>query len=278
MPGATRPIVFLSDFGIANEWVGICHVVMARIAPGSRVVDLSHLVRPLDVASAALLLADSLEFTPRDAVVVAVVDPNVGEDREVAVEVASGRILVGPDNGLLSLAWAADGGVRIAAEIASDDVIVRPIAQSFRARDTLCPAAAHLASGMAVDRVGPPVDPATLNTLTVAEPETEPGKIRCQVIDFNRFGNVQLNVREAHLAAAALDGERDLSVEAISASADARRGETYADFASGDYGVIFDSRGWLTVVRGNPASALEGLRLAIGDHVWITAARDPDDA
>ena len=278
MPRATRPIVFLSDFGIANEWVGICHVVMARIAPGSRVVDLSHLVRPLDVASAALLLADSLEFTPRDAVVVAVVDPNVGEDREVAVEVESGRILVGPDNGLLSLAWAADGGVRTAAEIASDDVIVRPIAQSFRARDTLCPAAAHLATGVAIDRVGPPVDPATLTTLTVAEPETERGKIRCQVIDFNRFGNVQLNVREAHLAAAALDGERDLSVEAISASADARRGETYADFASGDYGVIFDSRGWLTVVRGNPASALEGLRLAIGDHVWITAARDADDA
>jgi S-adenosylmethionine hydrolase len=278
VPVATRPIVFLSDFGIANEWVGICHVVMARIAPGSRVVDLSHLVRPLDIASAALLLADSLPFTPQDAVVVAVVDPNVGQDREVAVEVESGRILVGPDNGLLSLAWEADGGVGAVREIASDDVIVRPIAQSFRARDTLCPAAAHLAAGVPIDRVGPVVDPATLTRLTLAEPETERGKIRCEVIDFNRFGNVQLNVREAHLAAAALDGERVLSVEAIAASADARRGETYADFPSGDYGVIFDSRGWLTVVRGNPASALEGLRLSIGDHVWITAARDGDDA
>jgi len=276
--GAARPIVFLSDFGIANEWVGICHVVMARIAPASRVIDLSHLVRPLDVASAALLLADSLRFTPSDSVVVAVVDPNVGEDREVVVEVESGRMLVGPDNGLLSLAWAAAGGVRSAAEIASEDVIVQPIAQSFRARDTLCPAAAHLAAGMPLDRVGPSIDPRSLMTLTIAEPETERGKIRCHVIDFNRFGNVQLNVREEHLAAAGLDAERVLSVEGIAASAVARRGETYADFASGDYGVIFDPRGWLTVVRGNPASAVEGLQVAIGDHVWISAARDAGEA
>ena len=278
MPGDARPIVFLSDFGIANEWVGICHAVMARIAPASRVVDLSHLVRPLDVASAALLLADSLRFTPKDAVVVAVVDPNVGEDREIAAEIESGRILVGPDNGLLSLAWAADGGVRAAAEIASDDVIVHPIAQSFRARDTFCPAAAHLAAGMTLDRIGPSLDPRTLMTLTIAEPELEHGKIRSHVLDFNRFGNVQLNVREAHLTAAGLASERVLSVEGLAASAVARRGETYADFASGDYGVIFDSRGWLTVVRGNPASAVEGLKLSIGDHVWISAPRDTREA
>jgi len=115
-------------------------------------------------------------------------------------------------------------------------------------------------------------------TLTIAEPETERGKVRCHVIDFNRFGNVQLNVREEHLAAAGLDAERVLSVEGIAASAVARRGETYVDFASGDYGVIFDPRGWLTVVRGNPASAVEGLQVAIGDHVWISAARDAGEA
>src|SRR5215217_7914949 len=111
---AARPIVFLSDFGIANEWVGICHTVMARIAPESRVIDLSHLVRPLDVQSGALLLGDSLRYTPDDAVVLAVVDPNVGKDREVALEVGSGRVLVGPDNGLLSVAWEAGGGIRTA--------------------------------------------------------------------------------------------------------------------------------------------------------------------
>ncbi len=104
----------------------------------------------------------------------------------------------------------------------------------------------------------------------MAEPEVEPGKIRCTVLDFNRFGNVQLNVREAQLAAAGLEDAPVLALGAVSGSADARRGKTYADFEAGEYGVIFDPRGWFTIVRGNPGSALEGLGLALGDPVWIS--------
>ena len=91
MPSAARPIVFLSDFGPGNEWVGICHSVMSRISPQSPIVDLSHLIRPLEVVSGALLLADSMPYIAEDAVVLAVVDPNVGKDREVAIETRSGR-------------------------------------------------------------------------------------------------------------------------------------------------------------------------------------------
>ena len=114
-------------------------------------------------------------------------------------------------------------------------------------------------------------------TLSLDSYEVEHGKVRCQVIDFNRFGNVQLNVREAHLAAASMEAAGVVAVEALSGSADARRGATYADFASGEYGVIFDPRGWLTIVRGNPASALEGLGLSLGDPVWISPARAAAD-
>ncbi len=272
MPPPSRPIVFLSDFGLSNEWVGICHAVLNRIAPDSHIVDLSHLVPPLDVLSGASLLADSLPYIGEDAVVLAVVDPNVGKDREVAIEAVGGRLLVGPDNGLLAPAWTVLGGVGKAVEIASEDVIVRPVSQSFRARDTFCPAAAHLASGMALEQVGPQIDPSTLTELTVPEPETHPGKIRCEVVEFNRFGNVKLNVREAHLAAAGLGDAEKLEVEAASGSTQARRGSTYADFEPGEYGVLFDPRGWLMVVRGNPESALQGLGLATGDPVWISPA------
>jgi S-adenosyl-L-methionine hydrolase (adenosine-forming) len=271
MAPPARSIVFLSDFGVANEWVGICHAVMNRIAPQSPIVDLSHLVRPLDVLSGAILLRDSLPYIADDAIVLAVVDPNVGDDRDLAVEAEGGRLLVGPDNGLLAPAWEALGGARNAVEITSAEVIQQPVAESFHARDILCPAAAHLAKGMSIDDLGAPVDARTLVGLTVPEPEIEPGKIRSEVVDFNRFGNVQLNVREAHLAAAGLDVAQALLVEAVKASTRARRGTTYADFEPGEYGVIVDPRGWLTVVRGNPASALEGLGLATGDPVWITA-------
>ena len=106
----TRPIVFLSDFGFRNEWVGICHAVLARAAPESRVIDLSHGVPPLDVRAVALVLADSRRFLAEDAIVFAVVDPSVGADRDVAIETASGRLLVGPDNGLFSFFWRGEYG------------------------------------------------------------------------------------------------------------------------------------------------------------------------
>jgi S-adenosyl-L-methionine hydrolase (adenosine-forming) len=273
MPPSSRSIVFLSDFGLSNEWVGICHVVMNRIAPESPIVDLSHLVRPLDVLSGAVLLRDSIRYVAEDAITVAIVDPSVGEDRDLALETADGRLFVGPDNGLLAPTWEVLGGVRRAVEITSADVVQQPVAESFHARDILCPAAAHLATGMTIDRLGSDVDTETLVGLTVPEPDIEPGKIRSEVVDFNRFGNVKLNAREEHLAAAGLDLARELAVEAVKASTRARRGTTYADFEPGEYGVIVDPRGWVTLVRGNPASALEGLGLATGDQVWITAAQ-----
>lgn len=273
MPVA-RPIVFLSDFGLGNEWVGICHSVLAGIAPHSPIVDLSHLIRPLEVSSGALLLADAMPYISENAVVLAVVDPNVGKDREIAVATASGRHLVGPDNGLLSLAWEAAGGIGAVVELTSPTVVRRPHAESFRAPDTLCPPAAHLASGTPIEALGDPVDARTLAVVTVPTPEIEPGRLACEVIDFNRFGNVQLNVRPRDLAAAELADEPSLLVEATSGSAKAKRGSTYADFAAGEFGLIFDPRGWLTLVRGNPASALEGLGLALAAPVWISRATD----
>src|SRR5262245_48093636 len=268
MPDA-RPIVFETDFGHGNEWVGVCHAVMSRIAPSSRIIDLSHLVRPFDVSGGARLLVDSLPYLPADAILLAVVDPTVGKDRDIAVQAEDGRLLVGPDNGLLSPAWSESGGAARAVEITSPDVIIQPVAPSLHARDVLCPAAAHLGAGMAIDQLGDPLEPAGLATLELGDPEVETGKIRCEVIDHNRFGNIQLNVRRQDLERAGLD-DGVVAVEAIAGSVQARHGGTYSDFAPGEYGVIFDPRGWLMIVRGNPGNALEDLSLSIGDLVWIT--------
>jgi S-adenosyl-L-methionine hydrolase (adenosine-forming) len=275
MSASARPIVFVSDFGLGNEWVGICHSVLTGISPRSPIVDLTHLIRPLEVQSGALLLADSMPYIAEDAVVLGVVDPNVGKDREVAIATASGRYLVGPDNGLLSLAWEAAGGVETAVEIASPAVVRRPRAESFRAPDTLCPPAAHLAAGMLIEQLGPSVDPASLSALTVPEPEIGDGQIRGEVLDFNRFGSIQLNIREEDLVRAGLEDAPSLTIKATTASAEARRGSTYADFKAGEYGVIFDERGRMEIVRGDPESALQGLGLQPGHLVWVSRSRVP---
>jgi S-adenosylmethionine hydrolase len=127
---------------------------------------------------------------------------------------------------------------------------------------------------MGLEHLGPSIEDDTLTRLTVSEPEVERGRIQCEVMDYNRFGNVQLNVRASHVEQSGLDKSSALSIEAVAGSARARRASTYADFEPGEYGVIFDPRGWLSIVRGNPGNALEGLGLSLGDPVWITAAPD----
>jgi S-adenosylmethionine hydrolase len=192
----TPSIVFLSDFGYRNEWVGICHAVIDRISPGSAVIDLSHGIPPLDVRDGALLLADSVPFMRDDAIALAVVDPSVGRDRDLAVRTGNGRLLVGPDNGILDPAWQAMNGVAQVVSITSEQHTLHPIAPSFHARDVLAPAAAHLAVGVPLEDLGEAVDPDTLARLSMPEPTIERGRIECEVLDLNRFGNVQLNVRE----------------------------------------------------------------------------------
>jgi S-adenosyl-L-methionine hydrolase (adenosine-forming) len=269
----THPIVFLSDFGYRNEWVGICHAVINKIAPESQVVDLSHGLPPLDVRAGALLLADSLPYIRHDAVVLAAVDPSTGRDRDVAVRTGDGRILVAPDNGLLAPALRAAEGAE-AVSITSPEILLEPVSPSLHARDVLAPAAAHLAAGASLGDLGGPVDPQTLVDLRVPEPSVEPGKIACEVLDLNRFGNVQLNVRNSHLTAAGLDRVDRISVDTQAGSAVVKRVSTYADLSEGEWGLIEDPRGWLSVIRGNPANAAEGLGVGNDDLVWLSKKRD----
>ena len=266
-----RPIVFLSDFGYRNEWVGICHAVIARAAPNCRIVDLSHGVPPLDVRGGALLLADSRRFLADDAIVLAVVDPNVGSDDDLAVETNRGRLLVGPDNGLLTFLWQADGGIRDVRKITLESVVLHPVAPSFHARDVLAPAAAFLARGGALADLGPQLDPAVLTELPFPAAAVERGKIECEVLDLNRFGNVLLNATAEDFSSAGLDHVSTVAIDATSGSARARRVSTYVDVEPGDWGLIVDPRGWLCVIRGNPANAAEGLGgVQPGDPIWLT--------
>ena len=203
MPAA--PIVFCSDFGLQDEFVGICHGVIARIAPEARVIDLTHAVPPQDVLRAALVLAAAVPFVPEDAVFLAVVDPGVGAGAAGSrCGPRSGRLLAGPDNGVLSLAWAALGGPSAAAEIAAPEVVRSPASATFHGRDVFAPAAAHLALGGPLERLGPPIDPGTLASVAVPVPAVAPGEAGAVVLSADRFGNLQLAMRPEDLEAAGL--------------------------------------------------------------------------
>jgi S-adenosyl-L-methionine hydrolase (adenosine-forming) len=265
------PIVFLSDFGLQDEFVGICHGVIARIAPGTLVIDLAHGVPRGDVLRGALLLQGALAYLPAKAVLLAVIDPGVGgRRRPVALRTGTGRLAVGPDNGVLSLAWDALGGVARVVEVTSPDIVLRPTSATFHGRDVFAPAAAHLARGGDLSGLGEPVDPATLVRVAPPEPGIAPGSLTARVLAVDSFGNVQLGAAAADLARAGLGGAEVLAVRAGAESFRAARAETYSVVGDAELVVLVDSSGRLAVAR-NRGDAAAHLRVAPGDRVEIAA-------
>jgi S-adenosyl-L-methionine hydrolase (adenosine-forming) len=257
-----RPVVFLSDFGLADAFVGVCHGVIERIAPGCRVIDLTHDVPPHGVRRGAFLLAQAAPYMPEDAVYLAVVDPGVGsERRSLAVEAESGAMLVGPDNGVLSLAWEALGGAARARSIEATGVLLDPVSATFHGRDVFAPAAAHLALGMALEEFGPAIELSSLAQLVIPRAETSDGTLRCQVIGADRFGNVELSATEGDLGSAGLANDRMLVIQTPTGEESVERARTFAAVEPGRPALILDSSGWLTiVVNGGSAAKRCGLR------------------
>src|SRR5690242_21903888 len=151
---------------------------MKGIAPEAEIIDITHGIPPQGVLQGALTLANSLRFMPA-GVHLAVVDPGVGGSRRaLALRDKSGRIHVGPDNGLLLPAADRFGGIAEAHELANADYSLQPVSRTFHGRDLFSPAAAHLAAGVALDELGPPVDPDELVRVDLPQPEVGHNRIR----------------------------------------------------------------------------------------------------
>jgi S-adenosylmethionine hydrolase len=251
-----RPIVFCTDYGTADEFVGVCHGVMARIAPDARIIDLTHSIPRQDVMRGALTIGRAVPYMPVDAVYVAVVDPGVGsERRSIAVQTSSGPSMVGPDNGLLSIAWEALGGVDAAAGIEDERVLVKPVSRTFHGRDVFAPAGAHLAAGFPFGELGPAIEPTELRTLEMPGPMITPGALGTRVIGIDGFGNVQLNARPDDLREAGLGEELTVAGRLVP------RVHIFADVAEGVLACIVDSQGYVAlVVNHGSAAAVLGLR------------------
>jgi S-adenosyl-L-methionine hydrolase (adenosine-forming) len=264
-------ITFLTDFGLQDDFVGTCHGVIATIAPDARVIDVTHGVRPGHVLQGALVLANTLPYMPA-GVHLAVVDPGVGSGRRaLALRDQEGRLHVGPDNGLLLPATDAFGGVAEAHELANAAYSLQPVSRTFHGRDLFAPAAAHLAAGVPLSELGPPVDPDALVRVEIPEPEVGHNRIRAIALVVDRFGNIALNLRRDQLEQ--LDLGAGTRVEVIS------RGErfyavsarTFADASRGALILYEDSYGRLAlaVSRGNAAQLL---RIEEGSEIVLDLA------
>lgn len=260
---AAPAITFLSDYGLDDGFVGTAHLVLTRIAPRSSVVDLTHGIAPHDVAGGARALARAAPWL--SPVVLAVVDPGAGtERRALAVEAGDPPVvLVGPDNGLLLPAARALGGIRRAVALTDDQWHAGPdgTVPSPDAGDVFASVAGHVATGVDVARLGPPLDPGSLVEL-VERPATvaADGTVHAHVRWVDRFGNLQLDLHQPPPGPVVVIGRR--------AAAGATPVTSFAAIPPGALGLVVDAHGQVALACYS-ASAADRLGLRAGDAVRL---------
>ena len=263
-------LTFLSDYGVEDAFLGVCKGVIARTAPDVRVLDVLHLVAPQDVEQGAAVLASAVPYLPVPAVHLALVDPfRASPPRGVAVRTADGSTFVSPDNGLTSLAWAAAGGP-VAAYALDDRELWNPLpARTFRGRDVFSPVADRLAAGLAVERVGSPVDVDELERLAVRPPTVEEDHVHGEVAQVDHFGNLTLNLERSDLEAAGIALGEDVELRCSGKSLVVPFLETYGQVGRGKLVVCEDAFRTVTVAV-NQGSAAQRLRAGRGEPLVIS--------
>jgi len=263
------PVAFLSDYGLADEFVGVVHGVMLRIAPELSIIDVAHQIRRGDVRGGALALVRAVQYLP-PGVALAVVDPGVGTGRgAVAVETAWG-FFVGPDNGLLAPAVAMVGGAERVVSLEDPRFRLPCEGATFDGRDVFAPAAAVLASGQAaLDDLGPEVAPASLVPFLLPLAEVSGGVVRGQVWWVDGFGNAQTNVAPDDLRTVGLAPGDTVLVEAAGSRLEMTWEKTYGQ--ERETGVVHvDSYGLVAVaVPGGRADQ----RFGLGEGVAVSFAK-----
>jgi S-adenosyl-L-methionine hydrolase (adenosine-forming) len=268
-----RPITFLSDYGYADEFAGVCRALIARIAPDARVIDLTHGVPRHDVRRGAVSLLDALPHAPA-GVHLAVVDPGVGTDRRGVAVAASdeGRVFVGPDNGLLLPAIEAFGGAVESVDLARSPFRLDPVSATFHGRDVFAPVAARLALGAALAEAGDPIEPGSLVRLELPSARAEGDRVVAEVLHVDGFGNATLGMEVAELPDGWFAPGASLAVEAGGRSHRVIAARTFGDVGEGEL-LAYENSSARVTLAANGASAAAALGLAPGDRVVLEAVR-----
>ncbi len=267
----------MTDYGTADEFVGVVKAVVRELAPHVGFIDLTHHVPAFDIRAGALTLARSVQYLP-SGVVMAIVDPGVGTARRaIAIEVAGGEgILIGPDNGLLAPAVAMTGGAERAVVLDNPEFHLEAAGATFAGRDIFAPVAAHLCNGADLTSVGTAIDAGLLLPSVVPLPRTEQGVLVCEVMWIDHYGNAQLNVGPPDLdeewgpgwgdRVRVQVGDHIRSMPVVAA---------FADLPPSAPGLVIDSYGMFAIAIDRFSAAAE-MKLGVTDQVILQPTAEID--
>lgn len=259
----SHPVITLTtDFGHTDAYVGIMKGVILGICPNATLVDLCHEVRPQAILQAAYLLSTAHAFFPPHTVHLAVVDPGVGSQRRPIALQTGSAFFVAPDNGLLSPILSTQP-IQRAVELSDPAFHLPHMSATFHGRDLFAPVAAHLACGVAIERMGQEVTPADLVRLPIPEPRPVTDTLwQGEVIHIDGFGNLITSFQ------APLPGEV-ASVQVGSLRVH-HLGATFSDVAVGEPVAYLGSSGHLEIaLREDSAAAHFGVDLGAVVHLEV---------
>jgi S-adenosylmethionine hydrolase len=241
---------------------------MIGIAPQLKIIDVNHNILRQDIRHGAIVLKQSIPYLP-DSVHLAVVDPTVGSHRRaVAVETGWGETFVGPDNGLLIPAARSSGGIRRVHEIVNESFLLRPVSRTFHGRDVFAPASAHIANGVDPAELGPSIAEEDLVQLEIPKAWPHDDHLHAEVLQIDRFGNLQLNVFPPQLEDIGLNGGMRLEVRLEGHRLAVMFASAFADVKTGDFVLVEDSYRYLSLAV-NKGDARAKLRAHAGSTVIV---------
>ncbi len=260
-------VSFLSDYGYADEFVGVCKAVLVGVAPDLKILDITHDIPAHNIRAGALTLVRSVQYLP-DGIVLAVVDPGVGTDRRALAVETESMIFIGPDNGLLAPAVAMLGGASRVVSLTNDEYQIDSPGPTFAGRDVFAPAAGFLARGVAFEDLGEAIDVNSLTPALVPLPNIEDGTIVGEVWWVDRYGNAQLNIDPDELRSLGIAPEATVEVRFGTSARQARWVSTYADAKPSELALVVDSYGLVSLALDR-ASAAESCGIGAGSAVTI---------
>jgi len=260
-------IALFTDYGWEDPYVAQVKGVILTINPNARLLDLTHSATPFNVAEGAYLLDQSAEEFPAGTIFVAVIDPQVGAERDpILVETVKGKFFVGPDNGLFTQVIDREGFAK-AWKLDKPDFF-RPgdTSHTFHGRDIFGPVAAHLAAGTDPERFGTPIKEMLL--LPVREATFSSGTLAVEILHIDHYGNIILNLRD--------DGEmadklKEGNLVKISIGKDSYSGplvKTYDEVEKGRLILLYGGNGLLEIAM-NQGSAAKELKVAPGTVIFL---------
>jgi S-adenosylmethionine hydrolase len=253
MGSTSRIVTLLTDFGLRDHYVASMKGIMLSLNPDLHFVDISHLIPPQDIFTAAFTLGQAVPCFPADTIHLAVVDPGVGTARKALAAMAGGHYFVAPDNGILSYVFSIFEDFS-AYEITADHYFRKPISSTFHGRDVFAPVAAWLSRDTPLRQLGPRLENCV--RLKIPTPtKVSDTLMQAAVLAVDQFGNLITNLKPTDLpvygneirSCKVLAGKREIT--------SFRR--TFGEGKSGELFVVPGSSGYLEIVMREGSAAAE---------------------